>query len=207
MATIKKGILGGFSGTVGPVVGVHWRGKDIIRSRPARGNRTPTEPQLEQRLKFTETSRFMYPIRPLLSRFFGEKSRSSSPFNNATSYYLTQVVSVSGDTLSIDFNKVLLSKGDLTGVASPTRTLTTNVLEVNWTDNSTQGTASGDDLLTVGVYSPVFGDWMVFQDAAERIEATVSLSLPTDWEGEQLYVYAFFRKKTSMKASNTVLIS
>ncbi len=32
MAEIKKGILGGFSGKVGTVVGVNWRGKDIIRS-------------------------------------------------------------------------------------------------------------------------------------------------------------------------------
>ena len=34
MAEIKKGILGGFSGKVGTVVGVNWRGKDIIRSLP-----------------------------------------------------------------------------------------------------------------------------------------------------------------------------
>ena len=34
MAEIKKGILGGFSGKVGPVVGANWRGKDIIRSTP-----------------------------------------------------------------------------------------------------------------------------------------------------------------------------
>jgi hypothetical protein len=206
MARIRKGILGGFSGTVGPVVGVHWRGRDIIRSRPARGNSKPTEPQLGQRMKFAETCRFMQPIRPVLSRYFGESTHSSSPFNNATSYYLTQVVSISDDTPHIDFDKVLLSKGDLTGVASPARTLTANVLEVSWADNSTQGTAAADDLLTVGVYSPVFSDWVVFQDAAERIATTVSLSLPTDWEGEVLHVYAFFRKKTSVKASNTVLI-
>lgn len=34
MAKIKKGILGGFSGKVETVVGVNWRGKDIISSLP-----------------------------------------------------------------------------------------------------------------------------------------------------------------------------
>ena len=38
MATFEKGILGGFSGKVGNVVGSRWRGKNIMRSLPQRGN-------------------------------------------------------------------------------------------------------------------------------------------------------------------------
>lgn len=40
MATLNKGILGGFSGKVGTVVGANWRGLDIIRSRPKISNAT-----------------------------------------------------------------------------------------------------------------------------------------------------------------------
>lgn len=35
MGTIKQGILGGFSGKVGNIVGASWRGIDYIRSMPA----------------------------------------------------------------------------------------------------------------------------------------------------------------------------
>lgn len=43
MATYKKGILGAFSGTVGPVVGASYRGKDVIRSRPKKSSKPATE--------------------------------------------------------------------------------------------------------------------------------------------------------------------
>lgn len=49
MAQIKKGILGGFSGKVGTVVGANWRGKDIIRSLQKSNNKAPTDLQLLQR--------------------------------------------------------------------------------------------------------------------------------------------------------------
>ncbi|HJV78940.1 MAG TPA: hypothetical protein VJ602_11205 [Paludibacter sp.] len=39
MAIFSKGILGGFSGKVGNVIGSTWRGKDVLRNLPpnARG--------------------------------------------------------------------------------------------------------------------------------------------------------------------------
>jgi hypothetical protein len=35
MGKISKGILGGFSGTVGTVVGGKWKGIDYMRSKPS----------------------------------------------------------------------------------------------------------------------------------------------------------------------------
>ena len=45
MGIIKKGILGGFSGKVGNVVGASWKGIDYIRSLPStvRNPRTPRQ--------------------------------------------------------------------------------------------------------------------------------------------------------------------
>ena len=59
MATFEKGILGGFSGKVGNVVGVRWRGMNIMRSLPQRGSYVPTPEQLEQRLKFSLVMAFL----------------------------------------------------------------------------------------------------------------------------------------------------
>ena len=42
MGTYNKGILGAFSGKVGPVVGATWRGKDVMRSLPKKTNRLAT---------------------------------------------------------------------------------------------------------------------------------------------------------------------
>ena len=52
MGTYNKGILGAFSGKVGPVVGATWRGKDVMRSLPKKSNRLATAFQQQQRSKF-----------------------------------------------------------------------------------------------------------------------------------------------------------
>ncbi len=67
MAEIERGVLGGFSGTVGPVVGAHWRGKDIIRARPRKSSKPPTDLQLIQQAKFKLVTRFLQPVQGLLA--------------------------------------------------------------------------------------------------------------------------------------------
>ena len=41
MAKIEHGILGGFSGTVGTVIGGSWKGIDTMRSKAKRRNFVP----------------------------------------------------------------------------------------------------------------------------------------------------------------------
>ena len=48
MAIFSKGILGGFSGKVGNVIGSSWRGKDVLRSLPTKRNWVATQSQLDQ---------------------------------------------------------------------------------------------------------------------------------------------------------------
>jgi len=52
MGTIKKGILGGFSGKVGTVVGSSWKGISYMRSLPLKVRNPRTLRQLDQRSKF-----------------------------------------------------------------------------------------------------------------------------------------------------------
>lgn len=62
MARITKGILGGFSGKVGTVVGASWRGQDIIRSMPKPSSRKATGKQMLQQLKFKLVIGFLKPL-------------------------------------------------------------------------------------------------------------------------------------------------
>ena len=49
MGTINKGILGGFSGKVGTVIGGTWKGIDYMRSKSNRRSFVPSQKQLERR--------------------------------------------------------------------------------------------------------------------------------------------------------------
>jgi len=52
MGHIRKGILGGFSGKVGTVVGASWKTTSYMRSLPKKGNNPRTLAQRRQRSKF-----------------------------------------------------------------------------------------------------------------------------------------------------------
>ncbi|WP_417237334.1 DUF6266 family protein, partial [Bizionia paragorgiae] len=64
------------------------------------------------------------------------------------------------------------------------------ILELNWVDNSGQGSAAADDLVLVIVYSPVQELFQVYDPAALRGEATVQLTLPTYFSGDEVQVWA-----------------
>lgn len=52
MATIKQGILGGFSGSVANVVGTAWKGTAVMKSKPVSVSNPRTEGQVAQRTSF-----------------------------------------------------------------------------------------------------------------------------------------------------------
>jgi hypothetical protein len=52
MAVIKQGILGGFSGKVGSVIGSSWKGRAVMKSQPLSVSNPNTAGQQSQRTKF-----------------------------------------------------------------------------------------------------------------------------------------------------------
>ena len=82
MAIIKNGILGGFSGKVGTVVGVTWRDIDVMRAlaKPRTSAVSPAE--LLQRAKMGTVSSFLQPMRDFLEigfRGFAKKRTGAMP--------------------------------------------------------------------------------------------------------------------------------
>ena len=193
MATFEKGILGGFSGKVGNVVGARWRGKNIMRSLPQRGSYVPTQEQLEQREKFALVIDFLGPLKPNVGTYFGKKQGDKSVFNLATGYHLREAVLPVQDGFVIDYLKVLISKGDLRGLVNTTLTANANqVLDITWDDNSGQGNATAQDLLYVAVYVPEADIYQLFTPAGTRSETQVFLTLPAYLTGLEAVVWATF---------------
>ena len=153
MGTYNKGILGAFSGKVGPVVGASWRGKDVLRSLPKRANRIPTPQQEMQRVKFSLVSGFLTPFYPVLRRFFGSNGATITRVNQAMSYHLKEAIVDTGAGFGIDYAKVVMTKGDLTGLENPQVTAAAGgVLNFTWTDNSGQGQAKAEDKLIIALF-------------------------------------------------------
>jgi len=208
MGTFSKGILGGFSGKVGNVVGARWRGKDIMRSLPQRGNYVPTQAQQEQRDRFKTAIVFLTPIKEILSAYFGKPQGDKSTFNLATGYHIKEALLPDGlDGYVIDYPKVLIGKGDLRGLSNGAVAAAANQeLTVTWNDNSGQGNASATDQLVVVVYCELLDLFETAQPAGTRDLTTVQMPLPAYWTAQQVQVWAtFVTSDQKLAATSTFL--
>ncbi len=205
MATITKGILGGFSGTVGTVVGANWRGKDVIRSRPKPSSKLPSDKQLMQQAKFKLATQFLQPIKGVLNLYFGSDSGARSRANIAVSYTIKEAVIITGGLPEIEFSKVLITKGDLAGFQNLTVTPKTGAeLEFNWDDNSLQGNASATDKFAVVIYCVSLNEFYPFETNSLRPDGNVSVTLPVYTVGESVEIYAYFHNEKQTLACNSV---
>lgn len=83
MATFKQGILGGFSGKVGGVIGSSWKGIDTMRSQPSSVTNPRTNAQVANRSRFKSVSQLAAAmlttiVKPLNDRF----AQKMSGFND-----------------------------------------------------------------------------------------------------------------------------
>jgi hypothetical protein len=193
MGTFKNGILGGFSGRVGNVVGSTWRGKSVMRVRPASVTNPNTDKQRGQRSRFGMVNRFCSSLGDLVKVGFRPLAGKQSAFNAATSYNLRNAVVGDFPDVQLSFADLKLSKGILPGVASPVLNFVApDRLELTWTDNSSKALASATDLLMVGLYAPESATGLCYLNAATRADAQASLEIPEEWLGTTAEVFAYF---------------
>ena len=200
MGTFSKGILGGFSGKVGTVVGTTWRGIDVMRSLPKKSKKVATATQLQQREKFSQVSDFLNQINAVVSSYFGSDKGEKTRRNRAMSYLLKEALTFENPDWVWNYSKVLISRGDLPGLATGNATSTvSNALEITWANNSDQGMALPNDKLVVVVYAESNQTALPFLLAGKRDETTTLVTLPAYFSGLSVQVWATFANENDTK--------
>lgn len=204
MATITKGILGGFSGKVGTVVGANYRGKDIIRSKPKKSDRKPTDKQALQQAKFALVVTFLQPLKFIQNKYFGVKSGVKSRVNLAAAYLLDNAILVVAEVPELVFNKILITKGDLAGFQNPTATPgAAQVIDFTWEDNSMQANANSTDIANVVCYSEELKTFAFFEIVATRADLVGTVTLPTAFATLEVHVWLYFNNTEESLACNS----
>lgn len=207
VGTIKKGILGGFSGTVGTVVGANWRGMDVIRSRPKSSGINPTVAQLMQREKFSLAMKFQNSLRAMQSRLYGENSGVKSRVNRAASYLLREVVAEENGQAVLVMSKVIVTKGVVTGFQNlSVNAAAGEILNFEWDDNSNETLAKSTDIFCTAIFEEESGVFNVQEGPDQRDTQASSVALPATWSGKSVHVYAFFQNETQDKACNSMYL-
>ncbi|MDD4227585.1 MAG: DUF6266 family protein [Mariniphaga sp.] len=204
MGTIKQGILGGFSGKVGTVIGGSWKGISYMRSQAQSVSNPRTEGQVNQRTKFTLALEFLKPITDAIRVGFKLYAQKQTAFNAAMSYTLANAISgTSSSDYSLEYANALISRGSLTSAANGAATASSGNIVITWDDNSDVGSATSTDKAIIVVLNASKSEAITDTAGATRSAGTQTIGVPSDWSGDEVQVYLGFVSEDSKEVANS----
>ena len=206
MGTIKQGILGGFSGKVGTVIGSSWKGISYMRGRAQNVKNPRTEGQMEQRSKFSLTLEFLKPITAYIRTGYKMYANKQTAFNAAMSYIVKNAVSGIYPNYMLDFSQVLVSRGTLTQPLNANAAMSAGKVSVSWTDNSGQGDAQPIDVAMPLAFNTDKGEAVFSTNSATRADQLAELTFPADWVGDTVEIYIGFISADGINVANSLYL-
>ena len=206
MAKLLEGILGGFSGKVGQVVGVQWKGRSCMRSYVARISDRRSPLQLEQRSRFTAMIRFaqqsMYAIR------LGFKQKANEhrvTEGNWFTHCNTAAFRMVDGAVVVDYEQIMIAEGRLAGVAFHEPQFDADGgLRIDFEDDRNLPGTSRRDSVHVYAYVSARGEGLLLPPAVRESEY-ITASFPMTWQGEEVHLYGFTVGKKGGVSNSTYL--
>ncbi len=193
MGTIKQGVLGGFSGKVGTVIGGTWNGITYMRGIAPRHSDAQTEPQLNQRMKFAVTMKFLQPVSQFLKIGFKNYAVKMTAINAAFSYNFHAALQGTYPNLTIDYAKALLAYGTLTPALNPVVTSSVaGTVTFAWDDNAEEIGASPLDRTLIVVYNATKNQAVYIAGLTDRATGTQTVILPNSFSADTVQCYIAF---------------
>ncbi len=204
MGKMFSGILGGFTGTVGTVIGSgNRKGDDLIRVKTKKPRNSNSEAQVNQRTKFGLVTAFMQVVNFILKFSFKQMAGDTmSSYNYACHYALKNAIVGVAPDFELDYSKVLISQGLLSRESSAGAELVDGIVNFHWDDNSGTGNCTGTDKAVLLVYNVDQNEVSYSMGAVSRGMKAGSLPLPYNETGDTLLFYLFFQS-----ASDDTLVS
>jgi hypothetical protein len=211
MAICYNGILGGFKGTVGTVIGSNWRGKDVMKSKPRKTNKPPVPAQVDQRKIFPMMVSFLSSVEKIIDLGFKPGRDGTTPINNAVTYNLQYAVAGSSPEFSIDYPKIRLSKGNLLPAYYPKLSiLPEHTINITWTthpgafdpyDDEDKEERATDNLLVL-IYNPETKCHLSSSDVI-RETGSINLKVPLQWGTTPNHVWILFASAVGKQVSSS----
>lgn len=204
MGKINQGILGGFSGKVGNVIGGNWKGIDYMRVKPASVANPQTEGQVDQRSKFSTVLKFLQPMNDFIKIGYKNYANKMTQFNSAMSYILKNAVAGAYPDFTIDYASALISRGSLAGILNGAATSSVaGAIEFTWNDNSSEGNAQTTDKTLILAYNKTKGEAIFVTDGAVRTSETQTLTVPEDFSGDSVECFIAFISADGLSVANS----
>ena len=208
MGTISKGILGGFSGKVGTVIGSSWKCIEYMRSLAASVSNPNSPAQLDQRARFNTVLQFLKPLTAFLRMGFKNKAVKMSGFNAAMSYNFSNALKGIYPAYEMDYTLVLVSQGSLPQALNPAAVSTTaGKIAYSWEDNSTDVDAMAYDKSVLVVYNPIKKRAITLEGGNTRMSESQVINVPASFSGDTVQCYLSFQTANGSVISNSQYVN
>lgn len=207
MATMNNGILGGFSGKLGTVIGGTWRGVSYMRSLPTvKKNRKATDAQSDQQVRFRLAMQLVRKMAPLQLQSFENTSNKLTKRNFALQQILAQAIGGLYPDFFIDLSKVQVAKGSLIKADNPTvNPLALGTLTFSWKDTTGLGNSSADDKAILVTFCPEIGEFMFNTNAANRSDSNGILDARF-FSGKEVHTWIAFRSADGKRCADSTYL-
>lgn len=204
MAIVQNPITGRTTGKFSTAVFSKQFGKNTMRSKPLEVKNPRTLAQREQRQKFSLMVELARKFLSFIRISFNQVAVGMSEFNSFMQNNISEVISGSFPDYAIDYDKLIVSKGTLTGaIDGAASAVAGNTVTINWTDNSGVGDASADDKALVLILNPNSPNVVYDTTLKTRADLTEDLVVPEDWVGDEVHVYLSFMNETGYKVADS----
>jgi hypothetical protein len=204
MGTIKQGILGGFSGKVGSVVGGVWKGIAYMRGLALSIANPQTDAQLTQRQKWSVTMHFLQPLSEFLKVGFKSYAVKMTGINAAMQYNVKNALTGTYPNIAIDYPNALVARGNLPSALNQVASSTVaGTVKFDWEDNSGEVGASALDKTLLVIYNPTQNQAVTVNQLAERGDATQTVTVPDSFSGDLCECYMAFITADGATVSNS----
>ena len=187
MAKIAEGILGGFNGKVGTVVGYRFKGRWCMRAKARFVSNPKTQAQQEHRMLFGDMVRLASRMLPVLRLGFRHEADAKG-LTEGNAFVKINWQRTGG---LLTYSRLQVARGPLAPVGFEGYTLDDEgVLTVRWEKNPTRGRANSDDRVAIFLYNAALGQGKLV-DRALRRHQSINIILPDGWEMSDVHLYGF----------------
>jgi len=191
MATLKNGILSGFSGKVGNVVGYQVGENFYIRSLP-KARKNFTEKERINQAKFKLVQNYLHPFADVLKAGFKNYYTKTGGFRAALAYTRKEVLKGDDAHFFIDPAALKISGGLLEQAVNPEVVFSDQEVLISWDTTQINSKNEADQLMLLIYDAENFNALTKVFNGAFRKDGNLKVKLKDDMQSVKLDIYIGF---------------
>jgi len=204
MATLNGGYLGSFRGKLGLAVSYKLNSEDVIRTIGKNLHENPPPSLQASWTKTTLVAAVLKPMHEFLRMgFVLEAKLTGQNFYNCAVKELRSAIVTNNSEISIDFSRLLITKGDLPLVRSAQVQLIPEGFEVSWDTGTDIGKMNKADHVMLLAYFPDTFETVFIRSGAKRIVGVEKLLYTHLAQPRPAEIYLSFIAEDHSQISNS----